>query len=127
MAIGAPDWYRTSKVSVSTLMSGIGRWYYTFSFDVDPETTGIATLWTVPDGERLYLTLLNVSCDASIVQYVALLRDSYIFAQTYFDSQGHIQFYFPANAGETIKIALTNFDSVTRNFVGGLYGYTEKI
>ena len=99
------------------------------------ETTAPIEAFEVPTGYKLYVSDVFVSCEASCIQKLWLLDydgdTDYVFTPHSFDMSAKVEYTdlgaYPIVAGNLLRFALTNNDTVARHFWGSFHGTYELI
>jgi len=116
-------------VSIRELVAGLGqaRWYFTTTIDLPGFTAGTASLWIVPEGQRLYVEYITISSDAQgVVFFGAPLDNTYAFQHFWFETFAHIHSLYPVAPGHTLGVYLENWDVESRRFRVNIHGFTTR-
>ncbi len=130
--VGKPDYTPAVIASKPTIVEGQEEW----SVQVAVNALAGGTIYTedvyeVPEGYRLNLGGLIITCSASCIQKLIIYTPGKILGDYRYDMRGDLVFgdlsSAKMNAGETLTVYIYNNDSVPRDFSLSLMGVLERI
>ncbi|MBA7716362.1 hypothetical protein ES703_125433 [subsurface metagenome] len=130
--IGRPDYTPAFITSKPVVVEGQDDWNVTITKDdLAPGTVYSEAAYTVPEGYRLNLGGLIITCSGSCIQKLILYTPGKILGDYLYDMRGDIVFGPLSSktmlAGQVLTVYIYNNDSVARDFSLSILGVLERV